>query len=322
MTFREKVIRQIGFIQKKTAPNVKYESEKHFGGYTGHVISYDVEPGEPVRAVLLLPDHITGKIPGILAIHQHAGKYHLGKSEPAGWNLLPEGCRDWKGDPVTLDPMYAYGKDLVEKGYAVIIPDMLCFEERFDTHFSGSDGRQAGRNQEIFEFVTLIQKGSSMMAKYLHDMSVAVDILAGLDCVDAARLGVIGHSMGGNCALYMTWYDERIKAGVSSCGFSTLRAVTKAKINHNTAIYIPGFAQIGDNGDIIANIAPRAFLFTAGIRDHDFPMDGVYEIKERAEEMYARLGVPERFLAYIFDGGHSFPDDAKDRAYRFIERNI
>jgi dienelactone hydrolase len=305
----------MGFTQRKTAPNIQHHQEKRFDGYNAQVISYDVEPNERIKAVVLTPDAPNGA--GILAIHQHNGEYYIGKSEPAGWNLVPETDMDNKGNPVVLDPMYAYGRDLVQRGYTVVIPDMLCFEERRDRHFG--DGYYAGVNGEAFEFVTLIQNGSSLMAKYMHDLTAAIDILAGFDGVDPLRLGAIGHSMGGGACLHITWLDERLKVGVSSCGFSTLRAVTRDKFNHNKAIYIPGFGQFGDNDDILADIAPRAFMFTAGTEDYMFPIDAIREMADKARKRYAELGASDNFDAYIFEGGHSFGDDAKEKVYKFMD---
>ena len=118
MTFRERTLSHIGTFPTPVPLEWEIESEKKFDGYTGHIISYNLEENERVRSILLTPDTTEKKNPAILAIHQHNGEYHLGKAEPAAWDItgkLPE-----------LDPMYAYGRDLVRRGYVVICPDLLC----------------------------------------------------------------------------------------------------------------------------------------------------------------------------------------------------
>jgi len=249
------------------------------------------------------------KSPAILAIHQHNGEYHLGKAEPAAWDI--------NGKLTELNPMYAYGRDLVKRGYVVLCPDLLCFEERRDLHFGNTN--DDGQSNEIFEFTKRVQRGSSLQAKHLHDMSVAVDVICALDYVDSTRIGVIGHSLGGQTSLYTTWYDKRIKVGVSSCGFGTLETIIRDKVNHNKAMYIPGFSTYADTYDTLCDIAPRAFAFTSGITDGLFPIDGVREIAERAEKRYAELGVSDKLMTFIFDGGHCFDDEAKEKVYDFID---
>jgi len=298
MTFREKTLRHIGVFPKSVPLELDFEFEKKFIGYTGYVISYNLEENERVKSILLVPDNAVEKFPAILAIHQHNGEYHLGKAEPAGWDI--------NGKLSDLNPMYAYGRDLAERGYVVICPDLLCFEERCE--------------DEIFEFTKRVQYGSSLLAKYLHDMSVAVDVLCAQDNVDTSRLGVIGHSLGGQTSLYMTWYDKRIKVGASSCGFGTLETIIRDKINHNKSMYIPGFSTYADTYDILCDIPPRAFAFTAGIKDALFPIDGVREIEAKANKKYAENGISDKLLTCIFDGDHCFDDDAKEIVYGFIDK--
>ena len=59
---------------------------------------------EKVQAYVLIPKNIVGKVPGILAIHQHHSNWEIGKSEVVG---------------LTNDEMYSYGLDLVKQGYEI-----------------------------------------------------------------------------------------------------------------------------------------------------------------------------------------------------------
>src|SRR6185369_10402586 len=79
--------------------------------------------------------------------------------------------------------------------------------------------------------------------------------------VDRARIGMIGHSLGGQETLFTTAADTRIRAAVSSCGFGSL----------------PGLAEAGDYGAVLALVAPRPFLVAARSEDPIFPMDGIEE---------------------------------------------
>ena len=189
MDLREKIITCLGKFPEKVPPAFAVEAVKNEEGYTKQTVSYDVEPGERVRAYLLIPDGAgeKQKCPGILAIHQHAGQWHIGKSEVTGdvWEIK--------------EGMYAYGRDLVRRGYVVLCPDVLCFEERLPKAF-----REDGSYYERFAFTRRVQEGSCLQTKCLHDLTAALDVLYALSFVDETRIGGIGHSMGGQSAVWIT----------------------------------------------------------------------------------------------------------------------
>jgi predicted esterase len=71
---------------------------------------------------------------------------------------------------------------------------------------------------------------------------------------------------------------------------------------------------------LLLDLAPRAFLLTAGESDPLFPIDGVRSIVEKAQRHWTEKGQPERFQALLFPSGHSFPDEVKAQAYAFLDR--
>jgi hypothetical protein len=104
-------------------------------GYRLEWIRYEAEPGDRVPAILIVPDGASQQspVPGIAVWHQHAGQWHLGKSEPAG---------------LAGDPMHHTGLALAKQGYVVLCPDALCFEDRQDP-----DGKLQGGDFERYEFL-------------------------------------------------------------------------------------------------------------------------------------------------------------------------
>jgi dienelactone hydrolase len=202
----------------------------------------------------------------------------------------------------------------------VLCPDLLCFEERRPPK-EAPQGRNVldDAGYERFEFTKRILMGSCLQTKYLHDLSCALDLLTSLPDVNRARIGVIGHSLGGQESLWLMWYDARVSAAVSSCGFGLLRTLVRDRINHNFAAYVPGILEVCDMDALVADLAPRAFLLTAGETDPLFPVDGVRSVVEHAQRAYIQKGVPERFQAILFPAGHSFPDEIKAQAYAFLD---
>lgn len=293
---REQILSCLGRFPEKMPLQLRTLSETDAGDHLRRLVEYCVEKDERIRAFLLIPKHAPAKSPAVLAIHQHAGKWALGKSEVVG---------------LAGDPMQAYGLDLVRRGFVVLAPDLLCFEERIPSPFA--DCPETLSQYERFAFLQYLTHGACLQTKYLHDLSVAVDLLESLDFVDARRIGAVGHSLGGQETLWITWYDRRIRAGISSCGTGTLRSIFNAHIIHNYALYVPGMAQYCDVDELAAEIAPRGIFLTNGSHDFaHFPADGVAAIRKRCE------GNPG-FRALSFDGAHAFPDTVKAQAYAWLE---
>jgi dienelactone hydrolase len=307
-SLRTDILSHLGPFPKRVPLRPAFGPPIDEGAYARARVTYTVEPGERVPAWLLTP-HAPVPVdgwPALLAVHQHAGQYDLGKSEPAG---------------LAGDPMYSYGQELCRRGYIVLCPDLLCFEERQPASEMRSARRVlSGAENERFEFTRRLLSGSCLQTKYLHDLTCAVDLLTSLPSVNHDQLGVIGHSLGGLQALWLAWYDARITTAVSSCGFGLLKTLVRDGINHGFATYVPGLLNVCDLDLVAAAVAPRAFLLTAGESDDLFPIDGVRAIVAAARRQYAEAGVSERFEAILFPSGHSFPDEVKERAYAFIDQ--
>ena len=307
MELRRKILGCLGRMPEKPAGlDVRVLEEHQTGSHTRTLVEYSVEPEDRVTAWLLVPKEAVGRRPAIVASHQHAGEYSLGKSEPAG---------------LSRNAMYHYGLELCLRGYVVVCPDHLGFEDRRPKEFLRRENSalEDARYERLL-LCRYIAGGSTLQAKYLSDLTVAVDVLESLPFVDADRIGAIGHSLGGQETLWLAWHDSRIKAAVSSCGFGQIQTILRDHVAHNLAMFTFDFLhQAEDVHALVKGIAPRAFLMTNGTEDPLFPMDGVYDIIERVQSHYAELGIPERFKAIVFKGEHSFPRENREEAYRFLD---
>ncbi|HXX77990.1 MAG TPA: dienelactone hydrolase family protein, partial [Ktedonobacteraceae bacterium] len=217
---RQALLARLGRFPERVPLNPMVGSRIDEDEYSRTLITYEVEAGERVSAWLLLPRGAapTDGWPAVLAIHQHDNQYELGKAEPAG---------------LAGNAMYAYGKELCQRGYVVLCPDLLCFEDRRPApEIRHANSALDDADYERFEFTRRVLTGSCLQTKYLHDLTCAVDLLVSLPEVNQGRLGVIGHSLGGLEALWLMWYDPRITAAVSSCGFGLLRTLVRDGINH------------------------------------------------------------------------------------------
>lgn len=296
---RDKIIECLGTFENKVALNLVEISSEELDGYTRKLIEYNVSDTERVKSYLLVPNK-EGKMPAILAIHQHHGEWHIGKSEVVG---------------LTNNEMYSYGLDLVKRGFVVICPDIICFEDRMGPKEYKEDyDRQ--KAYERFKFCEYLVKGSSLQAKTLHDLSVAVDVLCSLDYVDSNRIGSIGHSLGGQETILIEWYDERIKVGASSCGISTLTDIINENILHNFYLYIPNLLKYCDYDEIIDEITQnKKLIMTTGLKDNRHcPLKGIEKIENKVKN--------DNFKLIRFNDEHKFNDEEKKIVYDYLESNL
>jgi dienelactone hydrolase len=285
----ESLVALLGGFPEKAPLDLQVLEERACEGYTRRLIEY-TGAGTRIPAFLLLPADGAGNVgtlPGVVAIRQDGDRTHrrFGKSEPAG---------------LVGDPDQRYGVELCRRGYAVLCPDRPGFEDR-----QGQPAHPGGLRTELFE---------------LHR---AVDCLLTQPQVDGERIGVIGHSAGGWLASLLMLTDPRVRAGAASCGALLGRwsAIPKEQLPPGYNIprpSIPGFLDWGDQDDILAGIAPRPYFETRG--DSLGPAYDE-ELTRKARARYAALGVPERFVYLTsYELRHAFPDDARERAYAWLDR--
>ena len=288
-----------------------------------HKISYFVEPQLEILAYLLIPKQLkTKRVAGVLALHEHNDEYKAGKSEIVG---LVKNPRYTKLEAVYPDPahnspsskkQFAYGKELCEKGFIVLAPDFIGFEEYRDSNWELDDYYKDPRFLRGYEEM-LSEKyllyGSCLMAKHIHDLYVAVSVLTSIKHVDSNKIGVIGHSLGGEMASMITAFDKRIKAGVNSCGTFSYEDFENSNRMETANTIIPNFRF--DNKDVdffLDMVPPTPFLSTNGSKDMWFG--------SRARTLLTRKR--KNFEVVIHKRGHEFPSDVRKRAYSFLQKNL
>jgi hypothetical protein len=179
------------------------------------------------------------------------------------------------------------------------------------------------------------------------DLGRAIDYLQTIDAVDRNRIASIGHSHGGITTLFAMAFDDRIKAGVSNCGFDTFRIDGNVwRWSHATALMprlgfyvrspyinmdfyraVPDAEVIQtpfEMHEMLALIAPRPLFLSTSDEDFVFPNGGwsARRALARIKPVYSMLGADGNIAGHFFNGGHSFPKDASDRAYDWLEEKI
>ena len=274
-------------------------------GYRIESLTYEVQPGDRVPALLLIPDQVnaTHPAPGIAVWHQHNGEYHLGKSEPAG---------------LAGNPMHHTAVALVREGYVVLCPDALCFEERQDP-----TGKLKNGDYERFEFLRQVVQGRSLAWKNILDMRRAVDLLCERPEVQADQLGCYGHSMGSTHAWLVGPLEPRLKCVIGNCCLPTYEAIEEEHLLHCFPNFVPSWAQYGDTPEIAALIAPRVLHLNLGEKDSGSPIESAKRGLSRIAAAYEEVGVTENFTYFIEpDAGHVLSDAMWQRVKACFDHSL
>lgn len=282
----------------------KIVNEEECDGYTRILIHYLGSENDEIPAYLLIPKG-EGVFPAVLIHHQHNGERHLGKSEVCG---------------LAGNPLQAFGVALVKKGFIVLAPDSICFEDR-RKHVKGVlPDEENDFLQHYNEMCYRIFKGSSLMKKVIDDANIAVDLLKNHRKVDKDRIGVLGHSYGGNTVIFQAAINEEI---VFAC-LSGAAATYKNKMENGTGIemaeVIPEFNIKYDISDLIKCIAPRHVLLVSAMADK-YSMDADYIVVKR-REIYDELYGGENLEHKRYNGGHALTKERYEDIIKWIEQVV
>ena len=260
-------------------------------------VQYNLRNRHRMMAWLLTPvdASATNPIPAVLCLHQTNGS--IGKDEPVG--LLG-------------NPELQYALELSQQGFATLSPDYPSFGE-YEHSFRESPF-VSGTMQAIVE------------------NRRAIDLLQSLPEVDGSKIACIGHSLGGHNAIFTATFEPRIRAVVSSCGFTRFHRYMKGDLTGWTSDrYMPRIQSEYDSDpnqvpfdfpELIASLAPRGFLAVAPQNDDNFEVKGVRESIAFATNAYAIFNAKDSLQANYPDAGHTFPKTSRSQAYQFIKQQL
>lgn len=282
-----KSLLKMGSAQRIDA--VETSEPEHWGGVLRTRVVIRASDGHEVPCLLLEPEE-PSDLPPAVAIHQHNGEFHLGKSEPAGMAGNPE---------------QAYGLALARAGITTIIPDLPGFEERRDP-----DGD--GAHDERFHAWNLVACGKTLLGAHVGDVALATDWI--LEHTGASVCGVIGHSLGGQVGFFSMACDERLVTGVLNCGIGTVASFEPAGVLHNPSWYPPDIIAVGDTPAIATAFEGQRVLVRAGRDDELFPLSGV-------DEAVSAFG-PGIADYDVIEAGHVFPTDRLASSVEWLVREL
>jgi hypothetical protein len=293
--------------QKPARPPLNFQVHESVvvdGVYTRKLISYNVDADERAHAYLGVPLGLKVPAPAVVALH---GTTAQGKEQTAGLSGSP--------DKAFLD-------HLCRRGFVVIAPDHFVAGHRIPPEGPYETGRFYQKHP-----------GWTAVGKFTFEHSIAIDVLESLPEVDRQHIGTLGHSLGGHGAYFLAAYDERIKAAAGNCGATFFRHNKSVENWARDRWYVylknirPGLMEGDlppiDVHEIIALIAPRAYLDLLGLNDGD-PLTQRQRILmlTRIMDVYELEKAPANFAFYAHGRGHSVAYESRELMYGWMETHL
>jgi dienelactone hydrolase len=218
------------------------------------------------------------------------------------------------------DPLQAFGPALAKQGIVVLAPDSFCFEDR-RKHRTGTEAdEEADIVQHLNETSYRLVRGDTLMRKVLSDSAHAISILRSLSQVDRERIGILGHSYGGNTVLFHAALDERIRFICSSGAACSYDFKLKNNIGIEAAEIIPDFATQFDIHDLVACFSPRKALIVSATEDK-YSQDAS-EVIEKARKLCKAKGVPAPIEHKRYKGGHPLTQERFNEIVHWMVNHV
>jgi dienelactone hydrolase len=288
--------------------------------------------------VLLKPAGARGKLPGVLALHDHGGNKYMGwrkivRTDGKPWAVQEKHHANYYGG-------VAWANEIAKRGYVVLVHDTFPFASRrvmvkdvperlrgggvdaapSDEAAIAKYNAFAGAHEHIME-KSLISAGTTWPGVYVVEDQRALDVLADRPEVDAARLGCAGLSGGGMRTVFLGGLDERIKVAVAVGFMTTWREFLLDKaFTHTWMTYVPLLPKDLDFPEILALRAPAATMVLNCREDPLYTMPEMQRADAMIAETFKRAGASGRYKAVYYDGGHKFDREMQKDAFDWMDR--
>lgn len=319
-------------------PEVSVDKQYEYDGLIIQELSWQLPYGRRTEAILLKPRQIKGKLPGILAFHDHNANKYFGKQK-----ITKTG--DQQHPMMAEHQQICYGgrawaNEIAKKGYIVLVPDAFPFESRRVMMQDVPDHLRKGLNDEDPEEESNIIKYNEWAAEHEHVMAKslfsagttwpgvffaedrkALDILCSLDEVDPARIGCGGLSGGGMRTAFMGGLDPRISCAVCVGFMTTWNDLIRYKsFTHTWMTYVPLTPNELDFPEIFGLRAPLPTMVLNDNEDELYTLSEMKQADKILSEVFHKAGAGDRYQCSFYPGPHKFDVQMQSDAFEWFDR--
>ncbi|MDX2035842.1 MAG: prolyl oligopeptidase family serine peptidase [Isosphaeraceae bacterium] len=322
------------------APSVEVAHRFEYDGLEIEHLSWKLPYGPPTEALILQPKGAKGRLPAILALHDHGGNKYFGlrkitRMGPERHPLMVEHQDHYYGG-------VAWANEIARRGYVVLVHDAFLFGSRrvraadvpksiardlVEVDPESPDEIRAynkwASDHESIVAKSLFCAGTTWPGVFLSEDRAALDILAARANVDPRRIGCAGLSGGGLRTAYLAGVDDRIKAACCVGMMTTWRDYLLNKTyTHTWMIYPPGLPLELDYPEIAAMRAPLPLLVQYDEEDSLFTLPEMKRADRMIAEIYAKAGAPDRYRGAFYPGPHKFDLAMQREAFDWFDARL
>lgn len=312
---RAKVMESLLSPPPAVAFDAKVISEQDRGTYMARKIVFNLTGDSRVLALMLVPKS-PGPHPAVLLLHDHGGRFDIGKEkvvepwdEPAE---KMESAKQW------VNECYGgrfFGDELAKKGYVCFVTDMLNWSDRGG---AGADGQQALASN-------LMHFGVSFAGLIAHEDLRAAEFLSGQPEVDPKRIAAMGLSVGGFRTWQVAALSEHIAAGVSVCWMSTYKSLMVPRNNQTLGqsaytMLHPGLSHYLDYPDLATIACPKSMMFCCGSKDHLFTLESIKESFAKMRQVWDSQNAGDKLITKLYNAPHEYNLMMQTDAFDWLDK--
>ncbi len=314
-------------------PEVKINKQYTYDGLHIEELTWQLPYGQPTEGILLKPQNATGKLPGILAFHDHGGNKYFGTRKIT--RTSDEQHPMMKAHQQEYYENFAWANEIAKRGYVVLVSDAFPFASRrvlmqdIPTHMrqgltdSNPEKQEnidayndwAGQHEHVMA-KSLFCAGTTWPAVFYAEDKKALDILCSRKDVDANNIGCGGLSGGGMRTVFMAGLDSRIKCAIP-VGFMTTWKdfLLNKSFTHTWMTYVPLLPNELDFPEILGLRVPLPTLVLNDIDDQLYTLPEMKSADKILSEVYKKANAEDYYKCSYYPGPHKF--DAKMQAEAF-----
>lgn len=345
---RRRLTEALAFAPAPDRPQaVRVERQWQRDGIDGEEITWSVGYGPRTRAWVLKPKGEGGRLPGLLALHDHGGfKWFGGEKIADGPAKVPGFVQKFREIAYGGVP---FANEMARQGFVVLVHDTFLWGSRrvpydtmteFDRWVGGAvqstpkneisyQPRKVGRYHwsAVFNETTIAKYctvlGTTFAGVVCYEDRVAAEYLARRPDVIASRIGCVGLSGGGMRSVLLQGTCDRIRAAVVVGAMSTFEGMLDHNIVCHTWLFFPtGWTRHGDWADIASARAPSPLLVQYDREDPLYTMDGMRAADRRLAAQYRSVGAAGNYRGEFYPGPHKFDKPMQRAAVRWLKKHL
>jgi len=337
-TARKRLAERLAAPGTGPTPSVSIKRQYTYDGLHIEELSWQLPYGPSTDAILLKPMGAKGKLPGILAFHDHGGLKYFGtrKITRTADELHPMIAAHHKEYYDNL----AWANEVAKRGYVVLVADAFPFASRrvllkdvpVDMRKGLTDDdpekpeninayNEWASNHEHTMAKSLFSAGTTWPGVFFAEDRKALDILCAREDVNADHIGCAGLSGGGMRTVFMAGQDDRIKCAVC-VGFMTTWKdfVLNKATTHTWMTYVPILPNELDFPEILGLRVPLPTMVLNDTEDELYTLDEMKAADKILKDVFTKAGAADRYKCSYYPGPHKFDKAMQDEAFSWFDK--